>query len=645
MHTVHRDRRELCIQIVEFVTHSLRSKTPCLVLVAGESGYGKTTFVEQCRALLRDQASTAFVQCPAPLGTQRTPLYQPLYPFVKVLEQVLADPQKRAKRQLIVNIGLSVLGLIPLVGSIFDITKEVLRDMREYRRSQAGLSPSPPETHAMAESVLRIAQEYPLVLFLDDGQWIDTASVEVLEYVVSSERPVPLAVVLAYEPSVVEAQNPLLASWLAQRGNTSTRRVILPLITGAEIRELALQMLDGYQPHPAFEEWLLHQSGGVPAVAVAYLQYFRHHSPFAENGMLRPEILQREYRPASLQLLIEQTFTTLTEEDKLLLATCAAEGTNCSVFLMAQLLESDPVSTVRLLRSLQQRTGVIRSLGMQRLYGTNTTVYTFTHIGYYRYFVEYLEHEERVELHSRIAAILEQQARLAQDEALAEQLSPLIAAHYLEAGNQMAATETFSQLYHTASVRGHSLTAAYAHHSSGLAESDGDTDQHDRLLKLIGRIIESWYHGDVKQAYQLAATLPMDHASTIERWIVEFMRVRIELDLGITQQARDRLAALMAQLDDSLPAEIESMLYAMAVVADWYEQRYHHAWDHAQQATRLAQQSASVPATLIALTNMALVLKQFSRSEWSVAAHAAEWLARSAGYAELGNHLHQTFAR
>lgn len=643
MQTVHRNRRELYNETVDFVARSLRSKKPCLVLIAGESGYGKTHFLEQCRAGLQNEASTAFVQCPAPLGTQRTPLYQPLYPFVKVLEQVLADPQQKAKRQLIINIGLSVLGLIPLVGSIFDITKEVLRDMREYRRSQAGAS-SVPETQAMAESILGIAEQYPAVLLLDDSQWIDAASVEVLEYIVSSERSVPLAVVLAYEPSVVEAQNPLLASWLAQQERTSTLQVTLPLMTRTEIRELAFELLEGYQPHAAFEEWLLHQSGGVPAVAVAYLQYFRHHSPFAEDGMLRPEILQREYRPASLQLLIEQTLSTLTEEDKLLLATCAAEGTSCSVFLMAQILDRDPVSTVRLLRSLQQRTGVIRSLGMQRLYGTNTTVYTFTHIGYYRYFVEYLEHEERVELHSRIAAILEHQAQLAHDEALAEQLSPVIAAHYLEAGNHTAAARVFSQLYHAASTQGHALTAAYAQHHSGVVEGDGDTDYHDRLLKLIGRIVESWYRGDFEGAYQLATTLPIDNASPIERWIVEFVQVRIELDMGNLQRARDRLAGLMAQLDDSIPAEIGSLLYTMALVADWYEQRYHHAWDHARQATRLAQQSASVPATLVAVTNIALLLRQFGRSDWWMAAQAAERLAQSAGYIELGHHLHQTFA-
>lgn len=195
-----------------------------------------------CRVTKRGLHGLCPMSCAS--GYAADSLYQPLYPFVKVLEQVLADPQQKAKRQLIINIGLSVLGLIPLVGSIFDITKEVLRDMREYRRSQAGAS-SVPETQAMAESILGIAEQYPAVLLLDDSQWIDAASVEVLEYIVSSERSVPLAVVLAYEPSVVEAQNPLLASWLAQQERTSTLQVTLPLMTRTEIRELAFELLEG----------------------------------------------------------------------------------------------------------------------------------------------------------------------------------------------------------------------------------------------------------------------------------------------------------------------------------------------------------------------------------------------------------------
>ncbi len=622
---------ERCAEVIEHIAQSLQQRTVDIIALAGESGYGKTTFLQQCRRALGERASVALVQCPAPLGTQSKPIYQPLYPFVKAIEQVLTNPQQKAKRRLVVNIGLSVLGMIPLIGSLFDVTKEVLRDMREYRRDAERMQT--PETRQMADSILALAEETPLVLMFDDAQWIDAASVEVLHYLATTDRRVPLAILVAYEPSVVDAQNQALGMWLAQ--HQQIHRVQLALLSRSELRQLAASMLDCYHPDPTFDEWLLQQSGGVPAIAVAYLQYFRQHPPFAPDGTLKNEALQVQWRPASLHVLIEETLATLSEDDKLVLATCAAEGMQCTVFVVAQLLQRDPIVTVRLLRSLQQRTGVIRSMGMQRLYGVETTVYAFTHAAYYRFFAEYPEYEERVELHSRIAAILEQQAQNANDEALAEQLAPLVAAHYLESGNRTAAEAVFEHLYHNAKQHGHTLLAQYAQQEGRISDETvvGAVEQ-SSILEALDGIVELWSRGELRVAFERASQLSLENALPSERLLAELVRTRIALDLGQTQQAQQHLPTLISMAESLQVPDLLCLAYSLAVVLDVAQNRLRHGWEHAQRAAAHSA-DGTLHATLVALTNGALLLHQTGHRQWRVLASSAHQVARHLGYATI----------
>ncbi|GBD04522.1 hypothetical protein HRbin20_00087 [bacterium HR20] len=635
------NRAALVEHVVTAVQRALGQRRIRLVALAGESGYGKTTLLECCRARLATAARTALVECPAPIGQQSVPLVQPLYPFLKGIELLLANPQEKAKRRLIMNIGLSVLGMIPLVGSIFDVTKEVLRDMREYRR-EAGQQPAT-QTEQIAYALEELAAESPLVLLFDDAQWLDAASVELLEQLLQTNRSVPLAIVFAYEPSVTQAQNPALEGFLAAASSGKIVQVEVPLLSRSELCQLAQQHLEHYRPDTVFDEWLLQQTGGVPAVAIAYLQYFRQHSPFKADGSLDLSVLRTDYRPASLYAMLEETLGGLDEETKLVLALCAAEGMTFTVFVVAQLLQRDPIGTVRLLRSLQQRSGVIRSLGMRRLYGVETTAYTFTHAGYYRYFVEYLEHEERIEVHSRIAAILQERMRSAADDALAEQLAPIVAAHLVEAGNTAAAEQVLEQLYRTALETGHTLVAAFAQRSIGENEhtdSLRSAESRKDFFEELGAVVALWYAGNLEDARRAAEQLVLDGRSPLERLLGELVRIRIALDLGETQHARTQLAALAAEEGAAFGQvpELASLVAAMRTVADCVDGRIAHAWEHAVESALHARQ-ASVHVQCVALANIALILGRVGHPQQRIALQAAERLSAALSFSAIAAEL------
>ncbi len=637
-------RALLVQQITTYVRDAFEHNRVTVVAVAGESGYGKSIVLEHCQAALSTHARAVLVECPSPIGVQSEPLVQPLYPFVKAIEQVLTDPQQKAKRRLVMNIGLSVLGMIPLVGSIFDVTKEVMRDMREYRRESEKRESS--QTDQIARALKEIASDMPMVILIDDAQWLDAASIHVLEQLVHGHVRAPLVFILAYEQSHVQAQNRALDGYIASLGDDTLLKVELPLMTRSEIQQVAQRYLAHYHPNTLFDDWLLEQTGGVPALILSYLQYFAQHPPFDPDGSLKRDVLQTNYRPASLFALVEDTLAGLDDESKLMLALCAAEGMMCTVFIVAKLLESDPVTTVRRLRALAQRSGAIRSLGMRRLYGVETTAYSFTHAGYYRYFVEYLEHEERVEVHARIAAVLEERMRASADEALSEQLAPIVAAHFLEAGNDAAARQVYQHLYHMALDAGHPLVAEYARHAAGVTEQfDASLDGEKDFYNVLSTIVEYWYAGHLLEARRAADQLLHDGAgSPEEKLLGELVRIRIMLDLGEATDARNRLARLSIEDASNDQHEFQCLIAAMNTIADTLEGNTTHAWDHAVTSAVHAR-AASLHARCLALANIGLILDHYDRMRSRIALRGAEQLSIALGFGALATQLRQAQLR
>ncbi|RYZ03058.1 MAG: GAF domain-containing protein [Myxococcales bacterium] len=86
-------------------------------------------------------------------------------------------------------------------------------------------------------------KEAPLVLFLDDLQWADTASLAVLELVLSAESQGHLLVVGNYRDSEVDASHPLLETLARLERRVRVDHIELGSLSLAEVRELLTDAL------------------------------------------------------------------------------------------------------------------------------------------------------------------------------------------------------------------------------------------------------------------------------------------------------------------------------------------------------------------------------------------------------------------
>ncbi len=212
---------------------------PGLVLVSGYSGIGKSTVVSALQASLVRQrglfVSGKFEQHKGdiPYAT----LAQALKPLVVNLlglnEEEIA-PWRRRLLEALGDNGQLVVGLVPDLALVIGQqppSKEI----------------APAETtrrfHVTVQRFLRVfaSARSPLVLFIDDLQWLDAATLALLEHLATARDDSPLLVVGAYRDNEVGAAHPLLAmrDRVNASGNTVLELKLAPLAIAHVERLLA----------------------------------------------------------------------------------------------------------------------------------------------------------------------------------------------------------------------------------------------------------------------------------------------------------------------------------------------------------------------------------------------------------------------
>ncbi|MFY0574532.1 AAA family ATPase [Cystobacter fuscus] len=110
---------------------------------------------------------------------------------------------------------------------------------------------APHRVHRLVQRLLSVfaTSERPLVLFLDDLQWADLASLELLRYLASHPDTPPLLLVGAYRDNEVGPAHPLLST-LAQAREAGARLgdIHLGALSLEQTRQLVAEALPGASP-------------------------------------------------------------------------------------------------------------------------------------------------------------------------------------------------------------------------------------------------------------------------------------------------------------------------------------------------------------------------------------------------------------
>jgi len=229
------------------------------VLIEGEPGIGKSRLLREVTGYAQAQGLTVLTtNC---YEIERATPYQPVVDLVtRALDRLSAD----ALRTLAPVSLAELAALVPEISERVPDLPQLSNDFPEAR--QARLS------RAVDQLLEASRGTRPAIFMVDDIQWADDASVQVLHYLARHAAQRPVLMILAYRDEAIgsDVRFAQLIESLRREGNT--RRVPLSRLDYADTESLVSALTDVNLDAPGLAERLHRETEGNPFFLMSILQ-------------------------------------------------------------------------------------------------------------------------------------------------------------------------------------------------------------------------------------------------------------------------------------------------------------------------------------------------------------------------------------
>lgn len=566
-------------------------------LLEGEAGVGKSRLIESVIADARWRG--LLIGSGKGLEIQRNQAYQPL---LQALRELLSPLRAQQIRVLIDPLWLAQ------AARVLPVLAEWLPDLPPPPL----LDPEPDRVRtleALTRLLLALAELSPTVLVVDDLQWADNATLDLLIYLARRVNHAPLLVLLSYRAAEARTD---AAIWLALQEidrSSAVQRIELAGISAEASAELVRALLQLDRPAPIFEQRIFTQTRGNPFFIVETLRTLYQEGNLtrtADGHWQTPwDAATVDYHeaaiPVQVDALIRRRLAQLAPEERQLLDIAAVLGVPFDLATLAHFL---PDSKAHLLAAA--------TLVQRRFLQETPTAYQFEHDQIRQTVYAQIEPAQRRNAHRRAGEVL---AHLQPDA------HTLLAHHFEQAG---ATGRAFHHHWKAGEVA--QQTGAYRLARTHYAKAVEWLDllpvtratrvellmQWERLLGFLGeRNLQR------QTLAQLAQTPGFDAR---QQRLVQLRQALAEGDAGDFETALTLAAASLAlaqQMNDT-PGVVETLTA--------WGQLLHHCGDAAGAEAKLRQ------AVQIATDNVRLQAEAWStladilpaRNAYAEAAHAAE---------------------
>jgi DNA-binding CsgD family transcriptional regulator len=476
-----------------------------VAVVAGDSGAGKTALVRSlCRDAEQQGAAVLVGRC---YDVSLPPLYGPWIDLFSGEQADGAVPRPAAfARQ-------GTLATSTRQTALIEDVRGVLRESTAHR---------------------------PVILVLEDMQWADLASCELLRQVARDAATHPIMIIITVSEDVLNRSCPLYRLLPPIERETEATHIALPPLSPEEIQRL---VAGSYRMRPADTMRLaayLHEMTRGNALFVTELL-----GALAEQGLIRPSgdrhalsDLDHTGLPLRLRQVIDNRLAGLSEETRRQLATAAVVGPDVPFALWAEVFGADEESMLQVVEEAADA-GLIEP-------ASDGAAFRFVHALVHEALYESVFPVRRRVMHRKIA------------EALAARPVPdpdSVARHFHDAADDRAG-EWLVRAGQRAELAGAQLTAVERYEAALHPLEQAGASSADRAWVLLGiallrRMDDSWRAlSHVDTAFRLAA----DAGDAVLSARVLLGRGLVRCYAGIIE---DGLADLLAGLDaiGALPAE------------------------------------------------------------------------------------------
>jgi predicted ATPase/predicted Ser/Thr protein kinase len=512
-------REQELSQLGEWLDASLTGKGQ-VVFITGEAGGGKTALLQEFSRRAMEAHPDLIVasgKCNAHTG-----IGDPYFPFIEIMGLLSGDVEaKWAAGAISREHAVRLWNLVTLVSqtllasgqdliNVFVPGHSLVSRSEAASRNPAGWlttlkkfverkSSLPPDSTLQQSTLfeqytrllLTLAKQRPLLLILDDLQWVDAGSAGLLFHLgrrISGSRLLILGAFRSSEISIGRGEERHPMESIRNEFKSAFGEMEIE-VGKAEERMFVDQFIDSESNRlgEKFRQTLFRQTRGHPLFTVELLRTMQERGALVKDEEGRwvqgPEF-DWHTLPARIDAVIEERVNRLSEKLRETLTIASVEGEEFTAEVIARLQDAEVFALIRILsRELEKRHHLVSAKGIRQLAKRRLSLYLFQHILFQRHLYDSLDTVERAHLHEQVGTILES---LYGGEA--EEICVQLAHHFLEAGNTAKAIEHLMKAGRRA-VRLSANEEAIAHYRKALGlllelPETPERDQKELVLQL-----------------------------------------------------------------------------------------------------------------------------------------------------------------
>jgi DNA-binding winged helix-turn-helix (wHTH) protein len=369
-----------------------------------------------------------------------------------------------------------------------------------------------------ADALEELARRQPLVLVLEDLQWADDLTLDVLEVLLQRTDPVPLMLV-----GTARGDDASL-SGVAMAATGRVEQIDLGPLDSAAVAVLVGERLGVAAVPDELVRIICERCDGIPLFAEEMVSaWVRQEQVTATGGhvsLTAPVAELEQTVPRTLPGLIDRELAGLGADDLTLLEACGAAGESFAAATVAAALDRSVADVETALSAISRRQGVVGATGASSWPdGTVSASYAFTHRLYQQVLDGRILASRRAELHERIGRRIEEGYGDRTAEVAAE-----LAAHFAHTADRLRTIEYLREAGDQAAARNahHHAADFFADALARLDEVEPGVRRDKAELRLrmsLGPTLvadRGWFDDSISANYERALELcgPNDRSSS-----------------------------------------------------------------------------------------------------------------------------------